>query len=81
MDWEEKVASALSAAAGVAGSILTPLYGQKLAGAVEAILQALSGLLILLPVGLTAKVAIEKTKANLALHHDLEMNQVQRTAV
>ena len=35
--------------AGAAGTILTPMYGESLSNAVQAVLQALSGLLLIIP--------------------------------
>jgi hypothetical protein len=43
------IAAICAALAGVAGTILTPLYGANLSTAVSAVLQALSGLLVLIP--------------------------------
>lgn len=39
----------VSAAAGISGSVLTPVFGSKLADAVQVTLQAISGLLVLIP--------------------------------
>jgi hypothetical protein len=43
------IASICAALAGVAGSILTPLYGADLTTAVQGVLQSLSSLLLLIP--------------------------------
>jgi hypothetical protein len=41
------VIAVVSGLAGVAGSVITPIYGAALAGQVQAVLQAVSGLLVL----------------------------------
>jgi hypothetical protein len=45
LNWPNVIA-ALSAAAGIAGTIITPIWGDKLAASVQAALMAVSGLLI-----------------------------------
>ena len=57
------IGSLVAAAAGVAGSILTPIFGSDLAGQVQSVLQALSGLLIAIPAWHVASVAAGNAKA------------------
>jgi hypothetical protein len=56
------IGSIVAALAGVAGSILTPLYGSSLATSVQAVLQALSGLLVVIPTFHVSSVAASGAK-------------------
>jgi len=62
------IASVIAALAGAVGTILTPLYGSSLSTAVQAVLQALSGLLLVLPVHQAAATAAARSKATYADH-------------
>ena len=59
------IASICAALAGVAGSILTPLYGADLSTAVQGVLQALSSLLVLIPTLHVSSVASAAAKAKI----------------
>lgn len=56
------IAAVLAAVAGIAGSALTPLFGTQLAIAVQAVLQAVSGLLVVIPTYHVASVAAAQSK-------------------
>jgi uncharacterized membrane protein YjjB (DUF3815 family) len=58
--------SVLTALAGVAGSVLTPLYGTGLSNAVSVVLQSLAALLVLIPGLHMTQVAAANAKANSA---------------
>jgi len=67
------IGSIVAAVAGVVGSVLTPIYGKNLSGSVEAVLQAVSGLLVLIPTwhvgstaAYTAKMRLSNTVATQA---------------
>lgn len=53
-----------AALAGIAGTILTPIYGSGLSGEVQAVLQGLSALLIAIPGWHITSVAASKAKYN-----------------
>ena len=57
------LASVCTALAGVAGTVLTPIYGTQLSGAVQDLLQALSGLLVLIPTTHAASAALSRSNA------------------
>lgn len=63
------IAAVLSALAGVAGSVITPIWGSNLATSVQAVLQAISGILVVIAgwhvTAVTASTA--KAKAHLKL--------------
>ena len=63
------ITSILAALAGAAGTILTPLYGNGLATTVQAVIQAISALLVVIPVTHASSVAahVAKAKADAAL--------------
>lgn len=65
------VASILSALAGVAGTVLTPIYGSNLSSAVGAVLQALSGLLVAIAAYHVTSVATTQAKAKIAAQSSL----------
>lgn len=48
IDWAS-IAATLAAIAGVIGTILTPLLGSQLSTAVEAVIEAISGVLVVIP--------------------------------
>jgi hypothetical protein len=52
-----KIVAVIAAIAGATGSVLTPLLGQSIASGVQTVLEAVSGLLLLIPIG-GATVAI-----------------------
>jgi hypothetical protein len=60
------IGTAVSALAGVVGTILTPIYGTQLAGGVQAVLQSVSGLLILIGGYHVTSVAAAKAMAKFA---------------
>lgn len=60
-----KIVTILSLVAGVAGSIITPLYGATLASAVQGVLQALSALLVLIPSAHATNLVYSAAKAGL----------------
>ena len=60
------IASVLSALGGAVGVVVTPLYGSNLTGAVQALLVAVSGLLVALPVHHAASTAAAQAKAKIA---------------
>lgn len=68
------IAAVVSAIAGVIGTILTPVLGTSLAAGVQAILQAVSGLLVLIAGG-TATVAVHTT-----MKHNQEMERIRLQA-
>jgi hypothetical protein len=55
--------SVVAALAGIAGSIITPVFGSHLAAQVQSVLQSLSGLLILIPSWHLGSVAAANAKA------------------
>ena len=57
------LASILTAFAGVAGTVLTPVYGTNLSGQVQAILMAISGLLLAIPTTHAASAALTRSNA------------------
>ena len=57
------IASVVGAIAGAVGTILTPLYGADLTNAVQAVLQAVSALLLLLPVHQATTTAAARSQA------------------
>jgi hypothetical protein len=65
MNWP-LLASVFAAMAGAVGSILTPLYGNNLSTAVQAVLQAISGVLLLLPVHQAATTASYRSQMRYA---------------
>lgn len=64
MNWT-LIAQVVSALAGAAGTILTPIYGTNLASAIVGVLQALSALLLVIPTVTTAVVHVTREKARL----------------
>ena len=60
------IASVLSALTGLVGSVLTPIYGTHLSTSVQAVLQALSGFLILIPTFHAGSVAAYNAKLKYA---------------
>lgn len=64
------IAAVLTALAGAAGTALIPLCGQNLASGVQTVLQAVAGLLVLIPTyhvsNVAASTAKAKTQARLA---------------
>ena len=54
--------SLVAALAGVVGSIVTPIYGSELSSSIENVLQALSGLLVLIPTLHMSSVAASNAK-------------------
>ena len=61
------IIAVFSALAGVIGTVLTPLLGSSLAGGVQVVLQAISGLLVLIAGG----------GATVAVHTTLKHNQAK----
>ena len=61
------IASICAALAGVAGTILTPLYGADLTTAVQGVLQSLSSLLLLIPTLHVSSVGAANAKAKIAV--------------
>jgi len=64
--WSVLIAT-ISALAGVAGSILTPLLGSNLAAGVQVVLQAVSGLLVIIAGGGATMIVHLEAKARLGL--------------
>jgi hypothetical protein len=68
INWATVIA-VVTALAGAAGSIITPIWGTQLATQVQVVLQALAGLLVLIPAAhatsVTAHVAKAKASARL----------------
>lgn len=60
------IGSIVAAAAGVVGSILTPIYGTSLSTSVQAVLMAVSGLLVLIPTFHVGAVASYNSKLRYA---------------
>lgn len=60
------VASVLAAIAGIVGTTLVPILGTSLATSVQAVLQALSGVLLAIPVYHTTAVAASTAKVRAA---------------
>ena len=58
-----KIVAVISAIAGASGVILTPLYGQSIANGVKTVLEAISGLLLLIPIGGATVVITAHAKA------------------
>ena len=56
------IGSFIAALAGVAGSVLTPIYGTQMATGVQQVLQAVSGLLLLIPTWHIASTASYTSK-------------------
>lgn len=63
------IAAVLTALAGVAGSILTPLYGGDLTSAVQGVLQALSALLLVIPTTHASHLAYVSGRARVAARY------------
>ncbi len=61
------VAQIVAAVAGVVGTVVTPIWGSQVASSVQDFLQALSGVLVLIPTLTAAVVHVAKAKAKLAL--------------
>lgn len=62
--------SIVSALAGAAGSVITPIYGAGLATSVSAVLQGLSGLLVAIGAFHVTAVAATEAKAKVALKYE-----------
>lgn len=60
-----KIVTIISLAAGVAGSIITPIYGVDLASAVQGVLQAVSALLVLIPSAHATALVYQSAKIDL----------------
>ena len=60
------IASIISALAGATGTVLTPIYGSNLSAGVAAVLQAVSGLLVLIGGYHVTSVATAQAKAAIA---------------
>jgi hypothetical protein len=56
------IAAFLGALAGIVGTVLTPIYGTHLTGEVQGVLQALSGLLLAIPVTYATHVQAHASK-------------------
>ena len=56
------IGAMVAALAGIAGSIITPIYGTSLATSVQAALQSISGLLVLIPTWHIASTAAYTSK-------------------
>lgn len=65
INWPTVIA-VITALAGAAGSILTPIYGTNLATQVQVILQAIAGLLVLIPAAHATSVVATTAKAKAA---------------
>jgi hypothetical protein len=52
----------VSGLAGVAGAVITPIYGSALAGEVQAVLMAISGILVIVSGGAATTVALHAAK-------------------
>jgi hypothetical protein len=61
------IIAVVSAIAGVTGTVLTPLIGSSLATGVQTVLQAVSGLLILIAGGGATMIVHATAKARLGL--------------
>lgn len=57
------VSTIVAALAGIAGVVVTPIYGTGLAGALQGVITAIAGVLVLLPVHHVATVAVTTAKA------------------
>jgi ABC-type branched-subunit amino acid transport system permease subunit len=57
-----KLVAVVAGLAGVAGAIITPLYGTALAGEVQAVLEAISGILVIVSGGAATTVAVHAAK-------------------
>lgn len=69
INWATVIA-AVTAIAGVAGSILTPVFGTHLATQVQVVLQAIAGLLVLIPAHhATSTVAAASRERKIARIH------------
>ena len=58
-----KIVAVISAIAGASGSVLIPVLGQSIASGVQTVLQAVAGLLLLIPVGAATAVVMTGAKA------------------
>jgi ABC-type dipeptide/oligopeptide/nickel transport system permease subunit len=58
------IGAVIATLAGVAGTIITPIWGTHLAGEVQAVLMGLSAILIAIPTFHVASVAATKAKYN-----------------
>jgi hypothetical protein len=58
-----KIVAVIAAIAGATGSVLTPLLGQSIANGVQTVLEAISGLLLLIPIGGATVVITTSAKA------------------
>jgi hypothetical protein len=57
------IIAVVSGLAGVAGAIVTPIWGTALAGQVQAVLEALSGILVIIAGGAATSVVHAAAKA------------------
>jgi hypothetical protein len=59
------VITVLAALGGIAGTVLTPIYGAQLTTAVQGVLQAISALLVLLPVHHASSIVVSQSRARI----------------
>ena len=58
-----KLVAVITAIAGATGAILTPVLGQSIAAGMQTVLEAISGLLLLIPIGGATVVITTSAKA------------------
>ena len=73
------LASILTALAGVAGTVLTPIYGSTLSGQVQNILMAISALLLAIPAAHAASAAL--TRSNMRFSAQFAREQAAQDRV
>lgn len=76
LNWAQIIA-VVSGLAGVVGSVVTPIWGAALAGEVQAVIQAVSGILVILAGGSATAVAHSTAMAKLGIvkTHVLEVQK------
>lgn len=59
------ILAVVSGLAGVAGAIVTPIYGSALAGEVQGVLEGISGILVIIAGGHATSIVAASAKAKL----------------
>lgn len=77
LNWASVVAI-VSALAGVAGTIITPIWGAQLASEVQGILQGLSALLVAIPAFHASSIVASTAKAKALIKVDVEREAAMR---
>jgi len=83
-NWQT-VTALVAALAGVAGTIITPIWGTQLASEIQGILQGLSALLIAIPAfhatSIVASTTIYRAKAKVDVERETELFHLRQQAL